>query len=145
MAVVIELPHVGESVVEGVIGKWLAHPGDQLRRFDPLVEVVTDKVTMEVPSPYDGVLISVLAQEGETVPMGAPIAEMDTGDGIQPRAASRPIYPTGCPSCSARLGDTPQHHRLPVARPAARGPDGRCHVRVGGTPSRYRAGRVARA
>jgi 2-oxoisovalerate dehydrogenase E2 component (dihydrolipoyl transacylase) len=80
MAVVIELPHVGESVVEGVIGKWLAQPGDKLRRFDPLVEVVTDKVTMEVPSPYDGVLTSLLAQEGETVPMGAPIAEMETAD-----------------------------------------------------------------
>ena len=80
MAVVIELPHVGESVVEGVIGRWLAQPGDKLRRFDPLVEVVTDKVTMEVPSPYDGVLTSLLAQEGETVPMGAPIAEIETGE-----------------------------------------------------------------
>ncbi len=82
MAVVIELPHVGESVVEGVIGKWLAQPGDTLRRFDPLVEVVTDKVTMEVPSPYNGILTSLLAQEGDTVPMGAPIAEIETQDAI---------------------------------------------------------------
>ena len=81
MAVVIELPHVGGvGRCEAVIGKWLAQPGDNLRRFDPLVEVVTDKVTMEVPSPYDGVLTSLLAQEGETVPMGAPIAEMETAD-----------------------------------------------------------------
>ena len=97
MAVVIELPHVGESVVEGVIGKWLAHPGDQLRRFDPLVEVVTDKVTMEVPSPYDGVLISVLAQEGETVPMGAPIAEMDTGDASPERPVAQSTQPAAPP------------------------------------------------
>ena len=80
MAVTIALPHVGESVVEGVIGRWLVQPGDRLRRFDPLVEVVTDKVTMEVPCPQDGVLTRVLAQEGETVPMGAPIAELDTGE-----------------------------------------------------------------
>ena len=93
MAVVIELPHVGESVVEGVIGKWLAQPGDQLRRFDPLVEVVTDKVTMEVPSPYNGVLTSLLAQEGDTVPMGAPIAEIETEEAVVQSTHHRPQFP----------------------------------------------------
>ena len=78
MNITIELPHVGESVVEGTIGKWLKQPGDAVRRFDPLVEVITDKVTMEVPSPVDGTFLRVLATEGETVPMGAPIAEMET-------------------------------------------------------------------
>ena len=76
----IELPHVGESVVEGTIGKWLKKPGDTLERYEPLVEVVTDKVTMEVPSPVDGSLVKILAQEGETIPMGAPIAEVETAD-----------------------------------------------------------------
>ena len=99
MAVVIELPHVGESVVEGVIGKWLAQPGDTLRRFDPLVEVVTDKVTMEVPSPYNGILTSLLAQEGDTVPMGAPIAEIETQDAI---ADSTPV-----PSATTESASTP--------------------------------------
>ena len=80
MAITIELPHVGESVVEGTIGKWLKQPGDQVRRYEPLVEVVTDKVTMEVPSPVSGSLLKILAQEGETIPMGAPIAEMETSD-----------------------------------------------------------------
>ena len=81
MAQTIELPHVGESVVEGTIGKWLKQPGDKLERYEPLVEVVTDKVTMEVPSPVDGSLVKILAAEGETVPMGAPIAEVETADG----------------------------------------------------------------
>ena len=72
MPVTIELPHVGESVVEGTIGKWLKDPGETIKRFEPLVEVVTDKVTMEVPSPVSGSLLRILAQEGETVPMGAP-------------------------------------------------------------------------
>ena len=77
MITTIELPHVGESVTEGVIGKWLVEPGQRVERYDPLVEVVTDKVTMEAPSPYDGVFVRALVAEGDTVPMGRPICEMD--------------------------------------------------------------------
>ena len=73
----IELPHVGESVTEAVIGKWLKQPGDAVEKFDPLVEVVTDKVSMEFPAPHSGILKSIVAEEGETVPMGAVIAEME--------------------------------------------------------------------
>ena len=80
MAVTVDLPQVGESVVEGIIGKWLKQPGDTLEKYDPLVEVVTDKVTMEVPSPVGGVLSRILVEEGATVPMGTPIAEIDTGE-----------------------------------------------------------------
>ena len=76
----IELPQVGESVVEGTIGKWLKQPGDTIQRYDPLVEVVTDKVTMDMPSPVTGTLLRILAQEGDVVPMGAPIAEVETDD-----------------------------------------------------------------
>ncbi|MCH7606885.1 MAG: 2-oxo acid dehydrogenase subunit E2, partial [Chloroflexi bacterium] len=82
MAVTIELPHVGESVVEGTIGKWLKQPGDTVERYEPLVEVITDKVTMEVPSPVSGSLLRVLAEEGETIPMGAPIAEIETDEAL---------------------------------------------------------------
>lgn len=74
---IIELPQVGESVTEGVIGRWLKSPGERVERFDPLVEVITDKVNMEMPSPVSGTLTSIIAAEGETVPMGAPIAEME--------------------------------------------------------------------
>ena len=89
MAVTVELPHVGESVVEGTIGKWLKQPGETVRRYEPLVEVVTDKVTMEVPSPVAGELLQVFAEEGETLPMGAPIAEV--GDpGETPSATPSP-------------------------------------------------------
>ena len=89
MALVIELPQVGESVVEGTIGKWLKQPGDTIQRYDPLVEVVTDKVTMDMPSPVTGTLLRILAQEGDVVPMGAPIAEVETDD-APPAAASPP-------------------------------------------------------
>ncbi|MFQ6026785.1 MAG: dihydrolipoamide acetyltransferase family protein [Dehalococcoidia bacterium] len=94
MAQTIELPQVGESVVEGTIGKWLKQPGDQVERYEPLVEVVTDKVTMELPSPVKGELVRILAQEGETVPMGAAIAEVETADGSSGVAPAAPAAPT---------------------------------------------------
>ena len=77
---IIQLPHVGESVTEGVIGKWLKSVGDRVERYDPLVEVVTDKVNMEMPSPATGTLTAILVEEGATIPMGTPIAEMDAED-----------------------------------------------------------------
>ena len=54
MSVTVELPHVGESVGEGTISKWLKQPGEPVKRYEPLVEIITDKVTMEVPSPVEG-------------------------------------------------------------------------------------------
>ena len=86
---IIELPHVGESVTEGVIGKWLKSVGDRVERYDPLVEVVTDKVNMEMPSPATGTLTAILVEEGATIPMGTPIAEMDA-EGVEPTPAASP-------------------------------------------------------
>ncbi len=92
---IIELPQVGESVTEGVIGKWLVEPGQHVERYDPLVEVVTDKVSMEAPSPYTGVFVRALAEEGETVPMGQPICEMEVegedGSPVIPSAAEESL------------------------------------------------------
>ena len=85
----IELPQVGESVTEGVIGKWLKTVGERVEKFDPLVEVVTDKVNMEMPSPVSGTLTAIIAQEGETVPMGGLIAEIEV-EGEEPAMASTP-------------------------------------------------------
>ena len=94
----VELPHVGESVVEGTIGKWLKQPGDTVRRYEPLVEVVTDKVTMEVPSPVAGELLRVLAEEGETLPMGAPIAEVgEPGEAPGQSLPAQAAAPTASP------------------------------------------------
>ena len=73
----VKLPHVGESVVEAVIGEWLVEPGQAVEKFDPLVEIVTDKVAMELPSPAAGTITKILAAPGDTVAMGAAIAEMD--------------------------------------------------------------------
>ncbi len=87
----IELPHVGESVTEGVIGKWLKQVGDSVEKYDPLVEVVTDKVNMEVPAPATGTLTSILVEEGATVPMGEAIAEMAVEGGEAETAAEATV------------------------------------------------------
>ena len=77
---IIELPQVGESVTEGTITQWLKRVGDRVEKYDALVEVLTDKVSMEVPSPVAGVITELLAEEGQTLPMGAPIAAIQTSD-----------------------------------------------------------------
>ena len=90
MPVTINLPQVGESVTEGVIGKWLKQVGDTIEKYEPLVEVMTDKVNMEMPAPYDGKLTAILASEGDTIPMGAPIAEMETDEAVEETRAAPP-------------------------------------------------------
>ena len=105
MAETVLLPQVGESVVEGTIGKWLKQPGDTVRRYEPLVEIVTDKVTMEVPSPVAGELLRVLAAEGETLPMGAPIAEVgDPGEAPATSAPPAAAAPAAAPAPAAPAG-----------------------------------------
>src|SRR4051794_34801045 len=68
------MPQLGESVAEGTIGKWLKKPGDHVDKYEPIVEVITDKVNAEVPSPFEGTLTEILVQEGETVPNNTEIA-----------------------------------------------------------------------
>ncbi len=74
MATQIVMPQLGESVAEGVIGKWLKQEGDSIAKDEPIVEVVTDKVNAEIPSPVAGVLQKISASEGETVAVGQEIA-----------------------------------------------------------------------
>ena len=114
------LPQVGESVVEGTIGKWLKQPGDSVRRYEPLVEVVTDKVTMEVPSPVAGQLLRVLAAEGETIPMGAPIAEVGA-PGEPPGQSPPPAAPA---SAAAPVSAAAPASAAPAPASAAPAPAG---------------------
>ncbi len=74
MATEIKMPQLGESVVEGIIGKWLKKVGDRVEKYEPLLEVITDKVDSEIPSPAEGVLLKILVPEGETVKAGTVIA-----------------------------------------------------------------------
>ena len=76
----VTMPQLGESVAEGTIGKWLKQPGDTVAKYEPLLEVITDKVNAEVPSPFAGVLKEILVEEGATVPNNAEIAVIETSD-----------------------------------------------------------------
>jgi 2-oxoisovalerate dehydrogenase E2 component (dihydrolipoyl transacylase) len=88
----IKMPQLGESVTEGTIGKWLVNPGDQVKKYQPIAEVITDKVNAEIPAPQDGTIVSFAVAEGVTVKVGTLIAMMETGAGSA--AAAQPTAPT---------------------------------------------------
>jgi 2-oxoisovalerate dehydrogenase E2 component (dihydrolipoyl transacylase) len=73
----IKMPQLGESVTEGTVDKWLKQEGDFVKRDEPLVEVITDKVNAEIPSPFEGKLVKIAATEGEVVRVGAVIAQIE--------------------------------------------------------------------
>jgi 2-oxoisovalerate dehydrogenase E2 component (dihydrolipoyl transacylase) len=77
VAITVKMPKLGESVTEGTIGTWLVEPGQQVSKYDSLVEVITDKVTAEVPSPASGTVGELLASEGQRLTVGEPICTLD--------------------------------------------------------------------
>ncbi|MBZ0140037.1 MAG: dihydrolipoamide succinyltransferase, partial [Pseudorhodoplanes sp.] len=84
----IRVPTLGESVTEATIGKWFKKPGDAVAVDEPLVELETDKVTIEVPAPAAGVLAEIAAQNGETVAVGALLGQSKEGAGAAPGKAT---------------------------------------------------------
>ena len=101
----ITLPHVGESVTEAVIERWLKQVGDRVEKYEPLAEVVTDKVSMEMPSPVEGVLTDILVDPGQTVPMGAEIAEIATeSDDTSANTDTAPPQASTPPQAMDRIG-----------------------------------------
>ena len=86
MAYEFKLPDLGEGVAEGEVARWLVETGQEIAEDDPLVEIQTDKATVEVPSPAAGIVSAILVQEGERVPVGTPLVVI--GDGDVPVAAA---------------------------------------------------------
>lgn len=83
----LTMPQLGESVTEGTISKWLVSPGDKVNKYDPVAEVITDKVSAEIPSSFAGVIRELIAKEGETLPVGAPICTIEVeGEAAAPEA-----------------------------------------------------------
>lgn len=78
MATIIKMPQLGESVTEGTIERWLVKEGDKVEQYDPLFEVVTDKVNAEVPAEVAGKITKIMVADGETVKVGTPLAEIET-------------------------------------------------------------------
>ncbi|MBG9822062.1 dihydrolipoamide acetyltransferase family protein [Bacillus safensis] len=73
----MKMPQLGESVTEGTISKWLVSPGDHVNKYDPIAEVMTDKVNAEVPSSFTGTITKLSAEEGETLQVGEVFCEID--------------------------------------------------------------------
>ena len=123
----VTMPQLGESVAEGTIGRWLKKPGDRVEKYEPLVEVVTDKVNAEVPSPFAGVLTAILAEEGATVPNNAEIAEIETSDADAAQAApnAAPHVPVAAVPAAAALAVPPAAGPAPATLPASGDPNAR--------------------
>ena len=91
MAAEIKVPALGESVTEATIGRWFKKTGESVKVDEPLVELETDKVTIEVPSPAGGVLGAVNVQSGQTVKVGAVLGVIESGEGAKPTAEAAPV------------------------------------------------------
>jgi pyruvate/2-oxoglutarate dehydrogenase complex dihydrolipoamide acyltransferase (E2) component len=101
MATPITMPQLGESVTEGVIARWLKAEGDHVEREESLVEIVTDKVNAEMPSPLSGTLVKIIAPEGATIPVGGELAEIEV-DAAVPAGAAASAGSTGATAPAQR-------------------------------------------
>src|SRR5688500_8212970 len=120
----VTMPQLGESVVEGTIGKWLKQPGDHVAKYEPLLEVITDKVNAEVPSPFEGILKEILVEEGATVPNNAEIAVIEEAGASEGSNAAAGSTPAGdAPPAAAATGARPATTSTESPQPTATASD----------------------
>jgi 2-oxoglutarate dehydrogenase E2 component (dihydrolipoamide succinyltransferase) len=109
----IRVPTLGESVTEATVGKWFKQPGDAVAVDEPLVELETDKVTLEVPAPAAGVLGEIMAKNGETVGVGAILGQIIAGAAgaaaaaAKPAETAKPAAPAAAPKAADKATDMP--------------------------------------
>jgi len=107
----VKMPQLGESITEGTISKWLKQPGDQVKKYEGLVEIITDKVNAEVPAPLAGVLKEIKVKEGTTVTVGTEIAVIEesvAAGAPTPNLPREPGYrPPSAPSSRSTTSPTP--------------------------------------
>ncbi len=124
MSIEVMMPQMGESVVEGTVTKWLVKEGDRVQEDQPLCEISTDKVDTEIPSPGAGVIAKLIAAEGQTLPVGAPLAVIEAaGAGATfaaPAAAAAPAGVRTQPKAASALPPAPGKAAAAGAPPAAR-------------------------
>ena len=100
MATEMKVPSLGESVTEATVAKWLKRPGDAVAIDEPVVELETDKVTLEVSAPAAGTLAEILAEEGANLPVGAVLGRIaEGGAAAHPHPPSRPGRVPPLPHC----------------------------------------------
>jgi 2-oxoisovalerate dehydrogenase E2 component (dihydrolipoyl transacylase) len=115
----IKMPQLGESVTEGTVDKWLKREGDLVKRDEPIVEVVTDKVNAEIPSPFEGKLVKIAVTEGETVRVGAVIAQIETATAA---AATAPSTSRESGVATTEVPPEPAGDSAPAPAPVAAAP-----------------------
>ncbi|TMD71370.1 MAG: 2-oxo acid dehydrogenase subunit E2 [Chloroflexi bacterium] len=93
----LKMPQLGESVTEGTVDRWLKQEGELVRRDEPIVEIVTDKVNAEVPSPVEGRLVRIKVASGQTVPIGTALAELEV-EGVAAAPETSPEAPVARPA-----------------------------------------------
>jgi len=123
MAIEIVVPALGESVTEATVGQWFKKPGDAVAADEPLVELETDKVTVEVPAPAAGVLADIKVEQGTTVAIGSILGSISEGAGSpksQPRSEVR--APAAKPITTPLVGAKPAAKSAPPAKPAPERP-----------------------
>jgi pyruvate dehydrogenase E2 component (dihydrolipoamide acetyltransferase) len=116
-AVDVVMPQMGVSVSEGTITKWLKAEGEQIEADEALLEISTDKVDTEVPSPASGVVTQILVQEGETVEVGTRLAVIGGEAGAAPEAPAEPEAPVEAPEAVAQPAESPAPEPAPVVAP----------------------------
>src|SRR5262245_13814898 len=119
MATEIKVPTLGESVTEATVGKWFKQPGDSVKADEPLVELETDKVTLEVNAPAAGILGEIMVKAGATVGVGAVLGSVEAGglrEATKEEAARR--EPATSAAASARMPASAAASSMPPA-PAA--------------------------
>jgi 2-oxoglutarate dehydrogenase E2 component (dihydrolipoamide succinyltransferase) len=127
MAIEIRVPTLGESVTEATIGRWFKKPGEPVKADEPLVELETDKVTLEVNAPAAGVLGDILVKDGATVGPGAVLGSIVEGDG----AGAKPAAPGKAPSTATAKAETAPPPKLAAgAKPAAAKDSGPAVARI---------------
>ena len=119
MATTIKMPQLGESVTEGTIERWLVKEGDKVEQYDPLFEVVTDKVNAEVPAEVAGTVTKIIVGDGQTVKVGTPLAEIETEGAAAAAPAPAPAEaPAAEPPAAAPAAPAPQPAAAPAPEPA---------------------------
>ena len=114
----ITMPKLGESVTEGTLGAWLKQVGDAVEKYEPMVEVVTDKVTAEIPAPVSGRIVEIVGGEGETIPVGGMICIIDEG-GESGGTVEPPVDEQPQASIPSADSSTPTAETLPTSGPSA--------------------------
>ncbi|HWM48094.1 MAG TPA: 2-oxoglutarate dehydrogenase complex dihydrolipoyllysine-residue succinyltransferase [Xanthobacteraceae bacterium] len=139
----IRVPTLGESVTEATIGRWFKKPGEAVKVDEPLVELETDKVTIEVPAPSGGVLSEIVAKDGETVAVGALLGQIAAGE-----AGAAAPSPAAKPAAAEKPVAAPAAKAAPAAEaqlaPSVRKLSAESGIDAAGVPGTGKDGRVTK-